>query len=274
MAGRLLASGSGGVTATVDRDREYLVVVHGAGRTGSFKLTTRFEPSADETCRARKTFTQSGFEPGSITPESCSDFQAFYDFYWLELATPGVVALRVTSTEFEAGLLLLDEAGTPLASDRTSIHMQLPAGRYAVRVTSGDLPGGVYQLDYEFTSGMPQGCPRGTLIREEPSAGLLTRDACRTSLGPGDLYVLSLPAAGTIVIDLAAADFSPQLVLLDAKENRLAVTPAGGTHLTADLPRAITLSPPSPLPVPASTNSRRNSLRTKSNPAPPSSHCP
>jgi hypothetical protein len=100
------ASGEGTVTATVDRDTRYQIVVAAADKTGAYQITTSFQPDMLETCKAVRTLADSAQENGSINGDSCAatipgsgDLQ-YYNFYTVQVSAAGVADITVASADF------------------------------------------------------------------------------------------------------------------------------------------------------------------------------
>jgi hypothetical protein len=257
--GHVVNTSSGGtLTALVTGDSQYTVVVSSADKPGAYQLTTAFTSGTDETCRSQKTLTDPSTEAGSISGTSCyvilegSGNLLYYNYYVLNLATAGAVDLTAASPDFSATLNLMDANGNVLASDeggggydsqnsvQSNLHMQLPAGVYRLQVFS-DLPsGGNYSLQYNFGAGNPQPCVPATATPGDLLAGGLDARSCRTAMGLSDLYRFTIPASGTLNLDMSSFDFSTRLVLRDAKDNLMAhndnVDGVTDSHITADLP--------------------------------------
>ena len=257
--GRLVnSSASGSMSALVTGDSQYTVVITSADQAGAYQLTTAFQSGVDETCRSQKTITDSTSDSAAISGTSCyvtlfdSGDQLYYNYYVLTLASAGMVNLTAGSADFTATLNLLDANGNVLVSDsggggldangsvQSNVRMQLPAGTYRLQVFSDVPSGGNYTLSYAFTAGNPQPCPPATASPGDLLTGGLSARSCRTALGLSDLYSMTLPAAGTISLDMSSFDFDTRLVLRDAKDNLIVrnddVDGVTAAHVAADLP--------------------------------------
>ena len=206
-------------------DSQYLVIVtaEGGGK-GAYRITTAFTVADDETCRATKTLAESDSHAGAITSTSCfitiagSGDQHYYNYYNLTLAEPGLVGVTVTSGDFSTTLNLLDGAGNVLASDsgaggfdsaynvQSSLRAQLAAGSCTACRCSATYPRAAIMRS---TTNSPQAirsparparCAPGDQLN-----GALVNANCRTSLGMADMYTFTLPAAGTVELEMNSA---------------------------------------------------------------------
>jgi len=247
------ASGDGTVSATVDGDSRYQVVVSTSDTKGAYQITTSFQPAKLETCKPVKTLTAAAQESGTVTGDSCTatipgsgDLQ-YYNFYTLQVDTAGVADLAVTSTDFLPTLYLMDAEGNTLAADAggtaggSEIRTQLQPGVYTIELLSSVLSGGAYQLNYQFTAGAPRPCAMGTLAATGGTSGTLGGANCRTEAGAADLYSVTLPSAGTLDVTLSTDPaLTGAVVIRDAKDNLILteqdVQQLGMIRLSADLP--------------------------------------
>jgi hypothetical protein len=248
------ASGSGTVTATVDGDSRYQIVVATSDNQGAYEIATSFQPDKLETCKAVKTLAASAKETGSITGDSCGatipdsgDLQ-YYNFYTLQVDAAGVANIAVTSADFLPTLYLNDAGGNLIAVDEGGIvnsgsgmRLQLQPGTYTLEILSSVLSGGSYQLNYQFTPGGPQACASTALPPTGGQTSTLGAASCRTELGASDLYTLTLPAAGTLTLALSTdPGLTGVIAIRDGKDNLILTTQdvqgLGMTTLAADLP--------------------------------------
>ncbi len=120
------------------------------------------------------------------------------------------------------------------------MRLQLSPGSYLVQVYSNLASGGNYALTYTFTAGAPAPCLPATLNPGDAPAGTLSVLSCRTELGLTDLYTLTLPAAGTLSLNLAATSLIGQIAIRDTKDNLIALNQdlegLGDSNITAVLP--------------------------------------
>jgi len=247
------ASGGGTVSATVDGDTRYQVVVATSDTKGAYQITTSFQPDKLETCLPVKTLTAAGKDSGAITGDSCAatipgsgDLQ-YYNFYNLQVDTAGIADLAVTSADFLPTLYLMDGEGNTIAADAggaaggSEVRVALRPGTYTLEILSSVLSGGAYQLNYGFTAGAPRPCAMGTLAPTAGTSGVLGGASCRTEAGAADLYTVTLPAAGTLDLTLSTDPaLTGAVVIRDAKDSLILmeqdVQQLGMIRLSADLP--------------------------------------
>jgi hypothetical protein len=125
----------------------------------------------------------------------------------------------------------------------SSLFAQVPAGSYRLRVSS-DLPsGGNYLLKYAFLAGSPRPCTAGVLNLGDQLIRVLTDASCRTSLGLSDVYTLTLPAPGTVDLEIDSTSFDTVLAIRDGKDNLIVrddeVSGLSVARITADLPAGV-----------------------------------
>ena len=252
--GALLGSGAGSVTVAVDSGSSYEVVVATSDTSGAYQLMTAFRAAAGETCLAAAAFNGQGNDQNAITPSSCSMIiddsgdLAYYSFYTLNVSAAGMADIAANSTDFAPTLYLLDAGGNQLALDSggggaassSEIRMQLNPGTYMVQVFSNYTSGGNYSLTYNFTAGAPAPCTTAQLTVGTTAAGNLGPASCRGILGLGDIYTLTLPASGTLTLDVLTGAFDAQVALRDTKDNLIVLNQdlegLGDAHLAAALP--------------------------------------
>jgi len=257
--GRALATSTDGtLIAPVLGDSQYFVVVASPDKAGAYSLTTSFENAPDDTCRTRKAFAESDIDVATINAESCyttipgSGDQLYYNYYDLTLAAGGVATLSVTTGDFTPTLYLLDEAGNTLAVDSVGggydsngkatsyLRVQLPAGNYVALVYSDVASGGAYQFQYAYKAESLPLCTPAAVTPGDAQNGALSTTSCRTALGLADLYTFTLPAAGTLELDLGSLDFAGILAILDQKDNLIVrsdeIEGVSTAHISADLP--------------------------------------
>ena len=123
----ILASDPAHVTAPVDDDSEYQVVVAGAGGAdpagSAYQITTGFQPNDGETCRAAKVLDPGGdSDSNAITADSCSRHHRRQRrsilLQLLQLHAgrrSGLVSASAVSGDFTATVNLPDAAGNMLA---------------------------------------------------------------------------------------------------------------------------------------------------------------
>ena len=256
--GSAVSVAGGTINAVLSADSEYEIVVTSGGGTGNYQIATSFTPADGETCRATKGITDSLTDNGTISYTSCfetiegSGDQSFYNYYNLTVAAPGVVDLSAYSGDFTATLYLLDAAGNVLAADAgaggydqtlavtSGIRMPLAPGNYTVQLFSDVPSGGNYSFKYVFTPGLPQPCNATAMSPGDAPTGQISLTSCLTALGWGDVYGLTLPAAGTVNLDLASTDFSTVVAIRDAQDNlvvsNMELDGVSVSHIAATLP--------------------------------------
>ncbi len=251
--GYAIASDAAQLSTPVDGNNRYEIVVATSDQSGSYQLSTGFQPAEDETCRPRKSFTESASDSASINGESCSATApsgdlTWYNFYTFTVPAAGLADLTASSKDFGATLNLLDDAGNALAVDtgggpgagQSEIRLQLRPGNYTAQVFSPAPSGGAYTFTYQLTPGPPQPCAPVAANPGDALAGALSVSSCRSRLGLADLYSFTLPASGTLDVSLAATSFGGLLAIRDGKDNLVLVERdaqgLGLSHLTADLP--------------------------------------
>jgi hypothetical protein len=255
--GAAVASGQGSVSAAVDAGSRYQVVVTTTDSTGAYQIATSFQLAAGETCTAVETLAGAISDTGAVTGTSCTAPLAgggdlsYYNYYNLTVASAGVADIAVSSSDFLPALYLLDDGGNVVAIDSgggaaaapalaSEIRMQLQPGNYTVQLVSSVASGGAYRMSYQFTAGGPQPCAAGSMNPGDSPAGTLSAASCRTGLGLGDQYAVTLPSAGTLQATVSSDSAAPAVALRDAKENLIVmnqdVEGLGVTHISADLP--------------------------------------
>lgn len=256
--GRVMATATDGVIVTpVNGDSQYSIVVASLDGTGSYRVTTSFQNSPDDTCGARNVYTETASDNTTINADSClvtipgSGDQSYYNFYNLSLAAAGTVILSVTTRDFTPTVYLMDDAGNLLMADQAGggrdssgnvqsyLRVQLPAGSYRAQVFSDMASGGNYLFQYTYKAGNPQACTVTPLTPGDAAAGTISAATCRTSIGLTDPYAVTLTTPGTLDMDMSSLDFSTVLTIRDLKDNLIArnneVDGVTASHLSADL---------------------------------------
>jgi hypothetical protein len=245
--GAPIAIGDSSVTTSVDADTRYEVVIATADRTGAFQLTTTFQPDDDETCRAVRTLSGTDSQAGALTPDSCAAVTAtgdlaFFDFYTLTASDAGLADIQVQSGDFLPRILVLDDSGNRIAAvDGAELRLQLAPGTYTLEIVSSIASGGVYLLNYQFTTGPPQACAQVPASPGDGPSGAFSSSSCRAEVGLADLYSMTLPATGTLDLTLTSSDpLTGMLAIRDRKDNLIVMNQdaqgLGTTRLSADLP--------------------------------------
>jgi len=227
--GTAVASGSA-VQAAVYAGTPYQILISTADATGTYEVTTSFQPADGETCVPSAAFSASASDQNSITTASCSSGSAagsltYFNYYNLTVAAAGLADFSAASSAFSPTLYLLDQSGNLIASDSggssgAQINQQLGPGDYVVEVASAAGIGGAYAFNYQFTAGSPQQCPLAAVSPAGVVAGTLSSASCRDdSLGLTDLYTITLPDAGLLNVTLASTAFPARLAFRDTKDN-------------------------------------------------------
>jgi hypothetical protein len=250
--GVAMATGTGAVSVPVSAATDYEVLVGTADNTGAYRIATSFQVAPTETCLPQKTLTQSATDSSMVISTSCSlvlDSEGdlgYYNYYNLTVPSAGLADVAVSSGDFTPTIYLLDAAGNLLSLDTggggngsAEMRLQLSPGSYEVQVFSNVLSGGSYALTYRFTPGAPQPCVPMTANPGDAPAGTLSAQSCRTTLGLTDLYTMTLPAAGTLNLDVLTTAFMGQVAIRDTKDNLMVLNQdlegLGDSHITAVL---------------------------------------
>lgn len=259
--GAALGTDPASVSIPVTPFTPYQIVVGGSGGTGAYQLTTSFTPNTNETCVPQTTLTAAYSETNNITATSCSVVidsfgdLAYFNYYNLTVTAAGLADIEVSSTDFGPMLYLLDTSGNVLTIDTgggghssgtgtsSGIRYPLAPGNYTVEVYSNFASGGAYKLNYTFTPGAPQPCAPAAYTVGAAQSGALSSSSCRTSIGLADVYSVTLPSAGALMVDMAASAYPPftsQVAVRDTKDNLIVMNQdiegIGASHLTATLP--------------------------------------
>ncbi|MDQ6704951.1 MAG: pre-peptidase C-terminal domain-containing protein [Acidobacteriota bacterium] len=262
-----LASASNGGAGTTARisvqvsgNETYTIIASAADagqKPGNYRLSTAFTPADGETCVPAKVLTDSDQVPGSIAVGSCAfnlpqrQDSALFNFYDIRVPSDGFADIEVKNATFGPLLLLLDADGNPVAEDIQSggsnvpiVRQQLAPGNYRLVVFDEDSFGGDYALQYSFRPGLPEICPVLALNATQTVTGTLDGSAsCRTGGLVADVYRITLPASGTLDLNLSSSDFTTSLELRDAKDNRLTdgeqTSGGASSRVLADLPAGV-----------------------------------
>jgi len=199
---------------------------------------------------------------GALSPAGCRLSQALPGqtdnsvcaLYSLTLAAPSLVTIDLRSTDFDAHLTLLDARRTPIATDddggearNARIVRPLEAGAYLILAKALGGGHGRFTVRAGLTPGGPGGgsppgggtarvCPLADLPLNQPVSARLDASDCRVNqiLGGGtdqayaDQYRLTVPARGTLTIDMRSDDVDSFLILMDSSRNPLARDDDGG----------------------------------------------
>lgn len=161
---------------------------------------------------------------------------SFIDTYALTLTNAAAVEVALSSTDFDALLLLADEDCnvfaanddcTPGDFEFSCLSKSLEPGNYFVIVNSfSGIASGDYTLNVACDLGLPPcdvGCVEGIIGCDDSAAGILAGSDCTLDDGSFiDTHSLTLDESATIGIELASTDFDTFLLLTDADCNILA----------------------------------------------------
>jgi uncharacterized protein YjdB len=171
---------------------------------------------------------------GALTTSDCDlGDGSFADIYTLTISTPQAVQIDLTSTAFDAYLILIDGAGNLLAADDdggggTNARVRSPMlapGTYYIAANSID-PGatGAYSLSVRVSTAAGNECTTstiaGTIAVGQTINGALTTTDC--TLGNGsraDLYTLTLATSQAVQIDLTSTAFDAYIIVYGATGN-------------------------------------------------------
>jgi hypothetical protein len=205
-------------------------------------------PAGNDPCQSSVAVALGQSVPATLATTDCRlDDGSYADFYRLVLPADTVVRLDLTSTAFDAYLVLLnaqrrlvttndDFGGTSDAQ----IVRPLAAGTYFIVANSFDAGRtGPYTLQVQGTTTVD--CPlTGTIAVGDSVAGLLGIADCQLPDGEyADAYQLTLATATPVAIRLASSDFDAFLVVRDSVAPVLADDDGGGgtdSQIVATLP--------------------------------------
>ena len=240
--GRWLASDPKTFSLTVLGDSTYTVIAAGgdSAARGDYRLTLKFTPADDETCRPLKTLLTSEDVSGRIVDDSCSfGAQIRFNYYTLDVKDAGLVELRlVPGSNIATTLELIDSAGRTVAQDVQSggvykpiIRQQLSPGVYSVLVDATSRVD--YTLQYRFSPGLPTTCPSLELRSGTQNGSFDGASSCRAVIGMQDVYRFSTNSAGRVDVLVGSNSFDASLTLRDGKDNVIVL---GADQVVADLP--------------------------------------
>jgi hypothetical protein len=251
--GTALATGAGTVSVPVAASTNYAVIVGTVDTIGAYQIATSFQAAPLETCVPQDTLTQPASDSGTVNGASCWVIEdtegdlAYYNYYNLTVSSAGLADLVASSGDFAPTIYLQDAAGNLVAQDtggggngNAELRLPLSPGNYQVQVYSNLAPGGNYALAYSFTPGAQAPCQPVALNPGDAPAGTLSDLSCRTALGLSDLYIVTLPSAGTLSLNLAAMAFPGQIAIRDTKDNLITMNQdlenLGNSNIAAALP--------------------------------------
>ncbi len=227
--GRRLAPGAANLSLPVRGDEDLTLVVAAldSGAAGDYKVSLRFTPADGDSCRPQRLLEGSQDVPATINDSSCRFGEDLrFHYYDLRVAEHGLADLRVSSSDLNGSLALLDANGRLLSLDydsggprRPILRPQLAPGEYTVLVVASRR-GGDYTLQYRFQPGLPEICPVLALEDGAVVTGSLNGNAsCRGRDTLQDVYRFTLPSAGNVEIVMSSGDLDTLLILRDAKDN-------------------------------------------------------
>lgn len=229
----------------------YTVAAAAASGSGAYQLTPTFTAQPVPSCSQTQQITPNSGYIQSLGASGCYNANGQpADFYQFTLASDGVVAAIMTSTDIAGYLTLTDAGGNVLRSDADSysyndpmIAQFLKAGTYqlaARAATAGS--SGLYQITLLGTAGArPPFCtPLATLTPGIAVSGTIAYSSCQyTDNTFADVYPLTLTAAAAVDLQLTTSAFSPYLILLDAKGNIVAQADDAGGTSTAEIAQSL-----------------------------------
>ena len=153
----LISNGSGGagtgaqISVSIEANQNYtLIASAGDAGAGAYTLTVAFTPADGESCRSLKSFAVSDSAQGTISANgSCiygtgdADTNIFYNYYDLKVSQAGVAEIRLSTTNFNTYLQLIDASGAVIQADAYSggegtaiVRQQVNPGNYTIQAYS------------------------------------------------------------------------------------------------------------------------------------------
>lgn len=178
---------------------------------------------------------------GILAISDCRRNNAPADFYRLVVIGDQNVTFDATSTAIGPQLTLFSPSNTPLTSDNPSaggsarIALQLAAGTYHLAVTSRGGATGAYTLS--TTTSPLNFCSSAnalSTITASSTASVVSGSLASTDCKPpgtqgnGDVYRLTVPATGSVQLDLASSAFNAYLILTNSDFSQLTFDDNGG----------------------------------------------
>lgn len=150
---------------------------------------------------------------------------SYLDRYDLNLTAKTVMRLDMTSTAIDPYLYILDQNGTPVASDddggvglNSRIDISLAAGRYVVLASAQPSQTGGYRLD--ITPALdPCGVNRTFTLGQTQANTISTSDCAVGANGPMRLtqrFALTVNTTGPVQVDMTSTTIDPYLVIQNA----------------------------------------------------------
>ena len=195
-------------------------------------------------------FTPGDCPPITVQGQPPQQIQAAQ--YRITIPQRGTLLIDMESSDFDSVLRLLNSGYSPIAQDDDSgggrnarISRQLDPGEYLILAGPLQQGAGAYTLRVSFTPGGSTGSQSGGAARTCPLADLplnrqvsarLDGSDCRvrdllgggTDLAYADQYRVTVPARGTLTIDMRSDDMDSFLILMDSNRNQLARDDDGG----------------------------------------------
>jgi hypothetical protein len=141
----------------------------------------------------------------------------------------------MTAADVDSYLTLEDASGVPLRRDDNSYGQRdamivhyLPAGTYRLAASSMGQTAGLYRIDVLYLAGeRPSGCDaRRTLTAGDRVEGMIHIHGCQYSDNTfADVYRIEVAETVERTIEMEAARYEPQLLLMDAPGNLLEKRP-------------------------------------------------
>ena len=206
--------------------------------TGAYSLTFTQSPPA---CSSANTITLGQTVSGVLSTSDCQLGNGSYADRWeFTMASAAAATVSMTSTAFDAFLILSNSAGNVIASNddggggtNSRIVQALAAGTYTVWANSYTAGAtGSYQLSVTTAS---SGCLTSAPISlgQTVNGGLETTD-CRLADGSyADRWQLTLAATTALNISLTSTAFDAYLFLVDANGATVAADDDGGVGTNA-----------------------------------------
>lgn len=191
----------------------------------SDSIVIRVMPGACTTALATGTISLTQTRSGSHSPGDCLYQDRAADGWRLDLPSPGVVNISLTSPTSIVELIVTDLQLSVVAhgignGSMSQVIAPFPQGSYLLwAISSPGSPFAGYELAAQLHQTPPCSAAAGSLVMGHTAAGQLDGGDCLFLPDYfGDSWQLSLMAATTLQIDLTSADFDPVL---------LVTTPAG-----------------------------------------------
>ncbi len=183
--------------------------------------------------------------------------------YRVTVPVRGVLLIELESGDFDSVLRLLNSGYSLITQDDDSgggrnarIVHQVEPGDYIVLAGPLQQGAGAYRLRVSFTAGGPGGgaqsggtarvCPLADLPLNRAVSARLDGSDCRvrdilggTDQAYADQYRVTVPARGTLTIDMRSDDVDSFLILMDSNRNQLARDDDGGEGRNSRITQAV-----------------------------------